>query len=590
MTQSGLIVLIDATNPDFRANSVVLAEQFAHAGAVPEAFQTKEEFWRRALDLAGRVPFAVADGSLIAGQAMIDGLVRGGWTTNAALVVAGCNGPLLAQVAHRKVVSASSSFHEVTAPTHNQLGFVRVGNGRQAGEAVTQARDFDTTIPGNQLSSLITVALVRVGEQVAALAPAGLAFSANSGEEAAEFRSQVQAQDEEEVRFERAMRIDDGFYSTFVLRKFSRRLSIWAIKNGITPNQITLASLAIAAIAFALFASGNRVALVIGALLVQISLIVDCSDGEVARFTGASSALGAWLDAATDRIKEYGLYAGLAIGSLRTGNDIWKLAIIMLILQTVRHLADYNFASVQVARETSQAQHSLLSKTDGYTALSSSVLRTSANLNKNTKLRWAKKVLHMPIGERWLIISVGAAIGNQELVFQALIALGLVGLAYTSVGRVLRSRSWNHEISVSGCDVLERQLDSGPLTRALFIDQPHPLSGRLGWAAPSLMRFIEFFLIWALSNSTALAFAWIFASAFHHYDALYRSLNGHEIPSWINRMGLGWDGRVLLVLVMKVVALWALNLTFVIGAVYLFALFVVIASRDWVLSSTSSGQ
>jgi phosphatidylglycerophosphate synthase len=386
------------------------------------------------------------------------------------------------------------------------------------------------------------------------------------------------------------MRVDDGFYSTFVLRKFSRRLSMYAIARGWTPNQITIASLGIAFVAFLLFATGNYSALMVGALLVQISLIVDCSDGEVARYTGASSALGAWLDASTDRVKEYGLYAGLAIGSARTGNDIWKLAIIMLMLQTTRHLADYNFASVQVARETSQARHSLTTRTDGYTQLGSSILRTSAALNQHSKLRWLKKILHMPIGERWLVISVGALLGNQELVFIALLSLGAVALVYTTAGRVMRSRTWHHEVSVSGCDVLERQLDSGPIMRALFIDQAHPLSGKFGWAAPSLMRFTEFFIVWALSNSTALAFAWLFATAFHHYDALYRSINGQEIPSWINRLGLGWDGRLMVILAVKVIALWALNAVFALGAIYLFVLFVVVASRDWVEATRNSGQ
>ena len=64
-----------------------------------------------------------------------------------------------------------------------------------------------------------------------------------------------------------------------------------------------------------LFATGERVGLVAGALLLQLSLVVDCVDGEVARYTRAFSSLGAWLDASTDRVKEYACYAGLAFGA-----------------------------------------------------------------------------------------------------------------------------------------------------------------------------------------------------------------------------------------------------------------------------------
>ena len=62
--------------------------------------------------------------------------------------------------------------------------------------------------------------------------------------------------------------------------------------------------------AAALFAVGEPVALVAGALLLQLSLVLDCVDGDVARYTRRFSPLGAWLDASTDRLKEFACYAG----------------------------------------------------------------------------------------------------------------------------------------------------------------------------------------------------------------------------------------------------------------------------------------
>jgi len=153
------------------------------------------------------------------------------------------------------------------------------------------------------------------------------------------------------VRLARALRPDDGFYSTFVVRRLSRRLTPLALRWGLRPNPITIASLVIGLAAAGAFATGERIGLVAGALLLQLSLVVDCVDGEVARYTRAFSPLGAWLDASTDRVKEYACYAGLAFGA--DGDTVWLLAAAMLTLQTTRHTSDYTFTLVKNLRESS---------------------------------------------------------------------------------------------------------------------------------------------------------------------------------------------------------------------------------------------
>jgi len=58
------------------------------------------------------------------------------------------------------------------------------------------------------------------------------------------------------VRLARALRPDDGFYSTFVVRRISRRLTPLALRLGLRPNPITIASLVIGLAAAAAFATG----------------------------------------------------------------------------------------------------------------------------------------------------------------------------------------------------------------------------------------------------------------------------------------------------------------------------------------------
>ena len=52
---------------------------------------------------------------------------------------------------------------------------------------------------------------------------------------------------------------------------------------------------------------------------------------------------------------------------------------------------------------------------------------------------WLKRTLTMPVGERWLVISIVAALYGPREVFLALLAVTTVAALYMTVGRMLRS-------------------------------------------------------------------------------------------------------------------------------------------------------
>ena len=70
---------------------------------------------------------------------------------------------------------------------------------------------------------------------------------------------------------------------------------------------------------------------------------MDCVDGEVARYTRTFSPLGGWLDIGSDRIKEYAVYAGLAVGV--PGRRRGALASRSLRLLVIRHFVDFGYAA-----------------------------------------------------------------------------------------------------------------------------------------------------------------------------------------------------------------------------------------------------
>jgi hypothetical protein len=80
-----------------------------------------------------------------------------------------------------------------------------------------------------------------------------------------------------------------------------------------------------------------------------------------------------------------------------------------------------------------------------------------------------------------------------------------------------------------------------------------------------------------------VAFWALFAIAFHHYDTLYRSLQGVMPPRWLTWLGFGWDGRLVLVLFVALAALWQPGL--LVLTVWWGLWFAGMASIQWLRSS-----
>ena len=488
-----------------------------------------------------------------------------------------------------RVVSAGSSNHLVGEPDASFAGGLLVARGdlRAAADAVRAMADVaaDGRWSGDVLAHVL-VALVRRQLAVAAVEldpwPWWRPVDASQVAQAAGVLDRI---DPADLRLARALRPDDGFYSTFVVRRISRRITPLALRWRLRPNQITVASLVIGLLAAGCFASGNRAGLVAGALLLQLSLVVDCVDGEVARYIRGFSSLGAWLDASTDRVKEYACYAGLAIGA--EGDGVWLLAAAMLTLQTARHTTDYTFTLVKNIRESTFEALDLDRGDDGTPDRTRSLstaeraVRASERSNQRPWVNWTKKAVHLPIGERWLVISVTAAFGTPRLVFIALLCLGLLALAYTTSGRVLRARTWV-DLEASGREraVVRAQLDRGPLAAVLARVSPWDLPvGRYAWTVPPLLRLLEYAVVLTVVPAVApdavpAAFALLFAVAYHHYDALYRVLNGLLPVGALHAIGLGVEGRLVVILALAAAGETAMSRGLVVLAIVLAAAFV----------------
>ncbi len=330
-------------------------------------------------------------------------------------------------------------------------------------------------------AALLLVGLIRNGVHVGASHLRRLYWARTLSPEATELAAeQITDYDEDRVLLDSAVKASDGFFTTFFVSPYSRYIARWTAHRGYTPNQITTLSVLIGAVAAVAFATGARWGMIAGAVLLQAAFTTDCVDGQLARYSRQFSKLGAWLDSVFDRTKEYLAFAGLAIGASRMGDPVWTLACSALILQGVRHLSDFSYGAGQQQRIGATLHPPLEQSRDAWSAavegrrelrreaieaaLAAGVAFEEAappppsltpaqrvrrllrgtlsfwhSIDGLSAIRWLKKMVAFPIGERFAVISITAALFTPHVTFVVLLAWGGFAAVYTLTGRVLRS-------------------------------------------------------------------------------------------------------------------------------------------------------
>jgi phosphatidylglycerophosphate synthase len=119
--------------------------------------------------------------------------------------------------------------------------------------------------------------------------------------------------------FGRQAAATDGYLATLLDRPLSRRLTRWLLPWPVTPNQITVASIAVGLVGAVGLASVSYLGQLGGVLLLLASSVLDGVDGEVARARFEQSAAGARLDLVGDYVIHLATFAGLGVGLARQG-------------------------------------------------------------------------------------------------------------------------------------------------------------------------------------------------------------------------------------------------------------------------------
>ncbi len=193
-------------------------------------------------------------------------------------------------------------------------------------------------------------------------------------------------------------------------------LPLIAEKKSITPNIVTTSSLFLCFISCYFIGTGIPNFLFIGAILVQLVFILDCLDGQLARYRQAGSNFGAWYDRVTDRVKDFCIYLSIAWGHYNVYDDwhIWPLAMgafFFVFLFDYYVNQDVKLLPKEIIKDdsiTENKKNNLINKI----------------FSLGSKIYKSFPILQFHIGEQYLLISIFLILNQTRLFLYIVIFLG----------------------------------------------------------------------------------------------------------------------------------------------------------------------
>lgn len=125
-------------------------------------------------------------------------------------------------------------------------------------------------------------------------------------------------------------------WSKFVAHPVADRI-LWLLANhtGLHPNTVTALANVLGVAAAVCFTRGDRFGYLLGAACFYFAFALDAIDGALARLTGKTSKLGAWLDTVTDFLRSQLCAACLSVGVYRSSGDLRALYVGMALMGVI---------------------------------------------------------------------------------------------------------------------------------------------------------------------------------------------------------------------------------------------------------------
>ncbi|MDH5529690.1 MAG: CDP-alcohol phosphatidyltransferase family protein [Paracoccaceae bacterium] len=152
---------------------------------------------------------------------------------------------------------------------------------------------------------------------------------------------------------------DDEWWSSFVTSPLAILANYGAVEvPWITPNRITAASFLVAVVATIGILVGGTGCFIAAAVLIHLSHILDCMDGQMARYRQVTSSVGSYYDRLTDQV-QVALWFGAAgyAAYAQTASVVPVfLAMIGIAFYGLRGYAKYIALEIETARDPDYAK------------------------------------------------------------------------------------------------------------------------------------------------------------------------------------------------------------------------------------------
>ena len=229
-------------------------------------------------------------------------------------------------------------------------------------------------------------------------------------------------------KIKNAVKKKDGWWASIFSGQVANILLIFISDiKWITPNRVTTFSLFTCIIAAVFISVGVPIFLIVGAILVQLVFILDCLDGQLARYREQSSNFGAWYDRVTDRIKDFLIYFSIAFGHFRIYQDwkIWPLAMTSLFFV---YLFDY-YVNQDIKLEAGNRKQETGRKKSIFIGLLGSIFTVGEKVYKSFP------IFQFHIGEQYLLISLFLFFNQTRLLLYLITTLGIFYSIYWPVSK-----------------------------------------------------------------------------------------------------------------------------------------------------------
>ena len=125
--------------------------------------------------------------------------------------------------------------------------------------------------------------------------------------------------------YRQSLKPADSWFNTYFARVLAAPV-VWLLaRTPVTPNQVTFASTLVMGAALAALALMEGAAgLWVGVVGLELSYVLDCADGQLARVTGRTSEVGGALDFMMDELKAYLLVSAVALRLYLSPTPLWE--------------------------------------------------------------------------------------------------------------------------------------------------------------------------------------------------------------------------------------------------------------------------